>query len=239
MREWGVWSLGATGAVTGGGLGRSDRRTRSRIPTTCAGPYGGTGPGRGAGDRPGLWGGRLGRHPRLARCAHVSGRGGVMMTWGRSRRGRVPDTVRPPVVLGLGSVLRRCAGMRRALRLVGSGCLSTHGLLGVRGGRTAPAGLGPGDRAGAGCLGTGILARALLGLHPVSHPAYDRGFDGRGRRTDELSHVIQLRKKFFAFESELFGKLVDADLGHYSPSGPGLGQDQLVVGCAHCLVLIE
>lgn len=66
-----------------------------------------------------------------------------------------------------------------------------------------------------------------------------RCLDGRGCRTYELPHVVEGLQQFLAFESELFRELVDADLGHYSPSGPRRRVGPLVLFNAHFEVLIE
>jgi hypothetical protein len=42
----------------------------------------------------------------------------------------------------------------------------------------------------------------------------DRRFDGGGRRLDVLPHVFECREHSFALDTELFGELVDSDLGH-------------------------
>ena len=69
--------------------------------------------------------------------------------------------------------------------------------------------------------------------------ANDRGFDGRRCRPDELALVLEVRQERLALDSELFGELVDTDLGHVSPSrwsdpeGHCLGRTVVSAGVAH------
>ncbi|MDT7599743.1 MAG: hypothetical protein QOK26_1820, partial [Pseudonocardiales bacterium] len=89
---------------------------------------------------------------------------------------------------------------------------------------------------GGGLLGRALLRRVLLEL--LRQPSYDGCLDRRGRRSDELSHVVQPGQNDLAGNSELFRELVDPDLCHYSPSGPSLGRGPLVDVHAHRSALI-
>lgn len=178
VRKRSMRPLGTRSAVSGGRLGGRDRRTGGRGRTGRAGARCGTGAGRRAGDRAGLRGGRLGRHTGLARGAQVTGRGCITVVRGRTRCRRAPGCLGLAVVLGLLAVLTGCLGVTGDLGRLGAGLLVTCCMPGARGGCCAPARLRAGNGPGAGRLGAIALVRALLGLHPVGHPADDRGFNG-------------------------------------------------------------
>ena len=84
----------------------------------------------------------------------------------------------------------------------------------------AGAGLGPRLRGG---LGRG--ARGGCRGERLAEPPDDRRLDGGARRTDELTHLLELGHDGLALDSELLGELVDPDLRHSSPDlGPGRGR---------------
>ncbi len=60
----------------------------------------------------------------------------------------------------------------------------------------------------------------------LPEPPDDRRLDGGARRTDELTHFLELGHDGLALDSELLGELVDPDLRHSSPDlGPESGVD--------------
>ena len=86
------------------------------------------------------------------------------------------------------------------------------------------------------CCGGGTSATDRVGVPQL---ADDRRFDGRGCRADELTELVQLGHDGLAVDPELFGELVDADLGHISPVSvrPDRVGPSLVLG-THRWVLI-
>ena len=97
----------------------------------------------------------------------------------------------------------RCDGGRRGARGLDDGCG------GRRGGRRAGRCLR--------CCCCGRVRAGATGGVLVAQLADDRGLDGRRCRPHELSEVVQLGHDGLAVDPELFGELVDADLGHISP----------------------
>src|SRR3546814_1095332 len=60
----------------------------------------------------------------------------------------------------------------------------------------------------------------VTGVQTCALPIYLGGeLDGRARRLDELTHLLELLENELALDSELLGELVNAGLGHNSPSG--------------------
>jgi hypothetical protein len=103
-----------------------------------------------------------------------------------------------------------------------------RGLRGSRGTCRARSGRRCGCAGGAGLAGRRLLLlRGRLACcrgRVLSNLANDRGFDGRRRRPDELSLLLEVGEQFLALDPELLGELVDPDLGHISPCvAPRLG----------------
>ncbi len=83
--------------------------------------------------------------------------------------------------------------------------------------------------------GAGAAARQRSPAgYGVAQPAHDRRFDRRGRRTDELTELVELGHEGLALDAELLGELVDADLCHNSPvsARPGQGRTVVSAGCS-------
>lgn len=205
---------GACGGRTRGLAGRTlfsrtgSRRTRARSRRRVAGD--------------GTRGGRRRRGTRLLTGPRGTGTG----TGGRRRsrsglvgRGRLlAGRPHDCGLRGLRGSLRRGRGLRRG------GC-SRGGRLGCRAGHLARLG-GAGTRGGrlrgSSLSARGGLAGAGLIAEVVTQATHDGRLNGGRRGPDEFAHVLQRLEDIFAFESELFRELVDTDLCHYSPSGPGL-----------------
>ena len=188
--------------------------TRGRRPW---GPGHGTGRRRPRRGRP-AHAGRRGREGVVARtragraraAGCRSGRGSLAgrRRVGRSRCGRLGCRDRG------GRLERRCRDDRRGLD--DRGCLDR--------------GVDDVDARGRGLLGCCLARcgtrRAVAGggggIH-LPQLADDRRLDGRRRRSDELTELVELGHDDLALDSELLGQLVDPDLGHCSPHpGPSL-----------------
>ena len=92
-------------------------------------------------------------------------------------------------------------------------------------GRGDPPGRGGGTRRWFGCWGfrgCGFGSRSLsFGRERFAHLAHHWRFKGGRGAGNVLAHVGELLQKLLACDPDLFGDLVDAGLGHYSPStGP-------------------
>ena len=133
-----------------------------------------------------------------------------------------------PRQAGRGGRSRCRRGARGLDRCGGCGCCGGSG---GRGGRRACRCL-----RGGCCCGGGTSATDRVG---VTQLADDRRFDGRGCRADEFTELVQLGHDGLAVDPELFGELVDADLGHISPVSvrPDRVGPSLVLG-THRWVLI-
>ena len=74
--------------------------------------------------------------------------------------------------------------------------------------------------------GIGMVATAAWCSRALAQTPYDGRLDGGARRTDELTHFLELGHDGLALDSELLGELVDPDLRHSSPDlGPVSGVD--------------
>ncbi len=155
-------------------------------------------------------GGRRGRCRWTLRF--LRGRGG--RSGGRRRRGgRFRCALSRSRRLHLGRCRCRC-GRRRGR------CLGSRGL---RGSGTSRSRLG----------GRLCLRRRASRRVEVAQLAHHRRLDRRRCRANELSELVQLRHHGLAFHSELFGELVDADLGHISPVSVRPGEGRTVVSAGY------
>ena len=100
----------------------------------------------------------------------------------------------------------RCCGLGRGGGRRRRGCR-----LGGRLHRRLLGRLGSGRLGGLG--GQQGVAVLLLELH------LDGKLDRRGRRLDELAHLLQLLEHFLALDAIGLGELMNSGLGHFSPSG--------------------
>src|SRR5690606_2645035 len=177
----------------GTGRGRRHRRTRNgpRPRTRLRNRRG----GRPRTGRRGLGTWSLGNRPARP-CRRLSrgrrGRGNrTRARWRRRLRGRLR---------------RRACGARR----LGLG-------LGLRLGGRAPGRL----LRGLGLRLLGLFLRAALGggfvLESLSQLTDDRRLDRRGRRPDELAHLVELGHDDLALDTEFLGELVYPDLRHCTP----------------------
>ncbi|MDQ1715411.1 MAG: hypothetical protein QOC60_1356, partial [Frankiaceae bacterium] len=228
-----------TGATRTAGTETAGRRTGAHRAT------GARGHGAGAGTRStGTTGAgrarrhRAGRRTRTARGA-TGARGGAR-TGGPGRQSRARTRRRGGARRGrrlrrghVGVVARtRASGARsnRANRRFGGG---TGGdvMDGRRGGRSWCGGLDErgshdgsgrrGRRRGGGCRGR-LASRLRSGggsRKSFLKFAYDGRLDGRGRRTDELTQLLELGHDDLALNAEILGEFVDPDLCHSSPFG--------------------
>ena len=216
----GTGTRGATGGRTRGGP----------LAHALAGGEGVVARARGAGaaDRAGRRGLGGGRGSRCLGRGRLAGLGGCGLLGGSLGRG----------LLGggggrrLGGRRSLRAGLRTGLGTRGGGRLLSSRRLGGRllGGRLVGrlgGGLGGRLRSGLGGRLLGGLLRGrgagLLGLQLLAELLAEahlgRQLDGRARRLDELTHLLELLENELALDSELLGELVNAGLGHNSPSG--------------------
>jgi hypothetical protein len=77
----------------------------------------------------------------------------------------------------------------------------------------------PGTR----CAGTTRTAGCPRGV-TLLQPPHDGRFDRARRRPDKLAHLFQLVHDVFALNAELFGELIDSDLGHLAVTPSHLSQ---------------
>lgn len=98
-------------------------------------------------------------------------------------------------------------GTGRGLRRVGLWSLGCGGCLRLGCRRATLLGCG-------GLIDSPRLRVLMNALHLLGHSANHGCLDRRGRRTDEFAHLVQSAEKLLTFQTELFSKLVDTDLGH-------------------------
>jgi hypothetical protein len=136
---------------------------------------------------------------RGGRCRGCRGSGRRRSGRGHRRRGR----------------RGRCGGRRSGRRRSGRcrGCRGGRRSGRCRSGRARARG-SPGARLGGR---TGRGGRAALIAQLLTQPTDDGRFNGRRRRPDELTELLELGHHDLALDSELFRELVDPDLGHISP----------------------
>ena len=155
----------------------------------------------------------LGARSRAARTRRRCGWGSRQVPRRQARR--VPPR-RVPRRGRLGD--RGDDGLRSGLR-----CVLGRGL---RGGRLAGRCLGGGRR---GCGGRGLLGLQLVAVL-LAETHLRRQLDGRARRLDELTHLLELLENELALDVELFGEFVNSGLSHVSPSGRRPGSSSVLGG---------
>ena len=169
--------------------------------------------GRGAG--PGSWGARTSAGASEASDASVPGSRSVSAAAGAAAAAGASGVVvrgpglGPGVAAGAsaaGPRLGRCGGLGRGGGRRRRGCR-----LGGRLHRRLLGRLGSGRLGRLG--GQQRVAVLLLELH------LDGKLDRRGRRLDELAHLLQLLEHFLALDAIGLGELMNSGLGHFSPSG--------------------
>ena len=196
--------------------------------------------GPGAGRRPMPWLAANGLLPGRGAPGRPTGRGAGPGVLGRADESEASEVSRVGAGVGVGVGCRRCGGgcgslgrgrartgpwappRQRAPRRQGP---RRPVLRARQGRRVRRRGCGLGGRLHRrllGRLGSGRLgglggqqgvAVLLLELH------LDGKLDRRGRRLDELAHLLQLLEHFLALDAIGLGELMNSGLGHFSPSG--------------------